>query len=273
MSARLSATQLDTYRRTGFLSPVTALEKSEIADRYAWLQALERERAGRLPPLLNFKPHLLVPWLWELIQSPQVVDAVEELLGPDILCWEASFFSKEPGDKAHVTWHQDATYWGLTGHDALTAWIAFTPSVLGNGCMRVLPGSHRAELAHVKVADRSNLLPIGENVAMEIDHRDTCAVILQPGEMSMHHPLLVHGSGANRSTERRVGFAIRYISGHLSQRGERHGTATLVRGKDHGHFDLEQAPEAEFCPAARARHRDLLRRWMNIVTAEARGES
>lgn len=261
--------QTETFRRDGTLFPLPVFAADEIARCYTALLALEGARAGRLPPLLNFKPHLLVPWLWELIGEKRILDPVQDLLGPDLLCWEASFFSKGPSDKAFVTWHQDATYWGLTENIGVTAWLAFTPSTRANGCMRVIPGSHLRALKHVETSDRNNMLPAREQVGEAVDERRAVDVELQPGQMSLHHPMLVHGSEPNTSGERRVGLAIRYISARVAQRGSERGTAALVRGKDHGHFDLEQPPEAELHPDARARHSVLLRRWMTIVAREA----
>jgi ectoine hydroxylase-related dioxygenase (phytanoyl-CoA dioxygenase family) len=265
----MTPAQLETFRRDGIVFPVPVLAPEEIARHDMALRALEGARAGRLPPLLNFKPHLLVPWLWQLIREPRILDPVEALLGTDLLCWEASFFSKAPRDKAFVTWHQDATYWGLTENVGVTAWLAFTPSTRENGCMRIIPGSHLRALAHAETEDRNNMLPAREEVREPVDESRAVDVVLQPGQMSLHHPILIHGSEPNNSSERRVGLAIRYISGRVAQRGAERGTATLVRGKDHGHFDLEQAPEAEFHSDARARHSALLRRWMKIVAAEA----
>jgi hypothetical protein len=268
MTKRLSSGEIASFRETGIVFPVPVMAASEIGERYAALQAIEGARAGRLPPLLNIKPHLLITWLWDMIHDSRILDPVEELLGPDILCWGSSFFNKQPDDAAHVTWHQDATYWGLSSNDGLTAWVAFTPSNRANGCMRVVPGSHRAPVPHGDTFDRANMLPGREKVLVDVDESQAIDVVLAPGEMSLHDRLIVHGSEPNRSGTRRVGFAIRYIPGTLSQCGEDGGSATLVRGRDHGHFDLEQRPQADFDPAARARHPILLRRWTKIVTAE-----
>jgi hypothetical protein len=270
VSKRLSDRDIETYRRDGAIFPVSVFEPSDIAARYALLQGLENERAGRLPPLLNFKPYLLIPWLWELIHDPRILDPVEDILGPDLLCWEASFFVKAPSEQAHVPWHQDSTYWGLTENEGATAWLAFTPSEQKNGCMRIIPGTHLNQIAHVEAHDRSSMLPLGEKVAIPVAEDTTIDIVLAPGEMSLHHPVIIHGSQPNTSDMRRVGFVIRYIPARLSQRGSARGTATLVRGRDHGTFDLEQAPEAELDPAARARHSVLLRRWMKIVSGEAK---
>ncbi|MGD0189799.1 MAG: phytanoyl-CoA dioxygenase family protein [Rhizomicrobium sp.] len=270
MPKHLTDEQIETFRRDGAIFPIPVFEPADTAARYERLQALENERAGRLPPLLNFKPHLLIPWLWELIREPRLLDPVEDILGPDLLCWEASFFVKAPSEQAFVPWHQDSTYWGLTENEGVTAWLAFTPSVRENGCMRIIPGTHRSQVPHVEAHDRSSMLPLGEKVAIPVAEGAAIDVVLAPGEMSIHHPVIIHGSEHNTSDMRRVGFVIRYIPARLSQRGTERGTATLVRGRDHGTFDLEQAPEAELDPAARARHSVLLRRWMKIVSGEAK---
>jgi non-heme Fe2+,alpha-ketoglutarate-dependent halogenase len=268
MSGALTPDQTARFRSDGAVFPVAVFGEDEIAGRYRALTALEQARAGRLPPLLNFKPYLLVPWLWEMIHDPRILDPVEDLVGEDILCWEASFFSKEPGDGAFVTWHQDATYWGLSENIGVTAWIAFTPSTRESGCMRIVGGSHAQALAHRTAQGRANMLPLREEVADAIDEDKAIDVVLKPGEMSLHHPMVIHGSAPNASAARRVGFAIRYISAAVRQRGEERGSAVLVRGRDHGHFDLEQPPEAELGTAARLRHTALLRQWMKIVAAE-----
>jgi non-haem Fe2+, alpha-ketoglutarate-dependent halogenase len=268
VNAKLTTDGIARFERDGIAFPLPVFGEDEIGERFRALQALEQERAGRLPPLLNFKPYLLVPWLWEMIHDARIVDPVQDLLGEDILCWEASFFSKAPGDGAFVTWHQDATYWGLSENIGVTAWVAFTPSTRESGCMRVVAGSHRSALTHRTVEASGNMLPLREAVAPPVDESKAVDVELAPGEMSLHHPMVVHGSAPNASANRRVGLAIRYISARIRQRGEARGTAVLVRGRDHGHFDLEQPPEAPFHPEARARHAVLLRRWMTIVKAE-----
>jgi len=264
----LTADGIARFERDGIVFPLPVFGAEEIGERLRALEAMEQERAGRLSPLLNFKPYLLVPWLWEMIRDARILDPVQDLLGEDILCWEASFFAKEPGDGAFVTWHQDATYWGLSENIGVTAWVAFTPSTRENGCMRVVAGSHRSALAHRTVEASGNMLPLREEVAPPVDESKAVDVELAPGEMSLHHPMVVHGSAPNASAHRRVGLAIRYISARIRQREPARGTAVLVRGRDHGHFDLEQPPEAPFHPQARARHAVLLRRWMKIVKAE-----
>jgi non-haem Fe2+, alpha-ketoglutarate-dependent halogenase len=259
--------QVARYQREGVLFPVPVFPREEIADRLARLAAIENARAGRIPPAYSLKPHLLIPWLWDMVCDPRVLAPVQALLGPDVLCLASSFFNKAPHAAEHVPWHQDMTYWGLDRPVALTAWIAFTDSAVENGCLRVLPGSHREALPHRNTYDPDNLLYGREEVAVSVDEGRAVNVLLAPGEMSLHHVMLLHGSEANRSARRRVGFAVRYIPADVAQAKER-GSATWVSGRDHGHFDLEPRPEGEFHPAALARHGKMLRRWMRIVGAE-----
>jgi Phytanoyl-CoA dioxygenase (PhyH) len=268
MAKRLSKTEVERYRREGILSPIRVFDEDEITDRLRRLEEIENRKAGRLPPSLNLKLHLLVPWLWDMVQDPRIVDPVEDILGPDVLCWGSSFFAKGANDSHHVPWHQDATYWGLSAPLAVTAWVAFTPSTRENGCLRVIPASHAEQLAHGDTYDSKNMLPGREEILVDVDERAAVDIVLAPGEMSLHHLLLVHGSEPNRAGMRRIGFAIRYIAGHVRQTSER-GSATLVRGRDHGHFDLEERPEIELGVAEIRRHSAVLRRCMRIVKSTA----
>ncbi len=264
-SGRLTEAQRKTYARDGVVFPVDVLDGAEVADCLRRLEAVEAERAGRLPPALNAKPHLLLTWLWDLVHDPRIVDAVEELIGPDVLCWGTSFISKTGHDDRFVSWHQDATHWKLARPAALTAWLALTPSRRDNGCVRVLPGTHLAPVPHEDTTDRDNMLGRKERVLEPLDVSRAIDVELEPGQMSLHHALVIHGSDPNRSGRRRTGFAIRYVAGNVGQAGGRRNLATLVRGRDHGLYELEQAPEADFHPDAAARHARSLRAGMSMI--------
>jgi ectoine hydroxylase-related dioxygenase (phytanoyl-CoA dioxygenase family) len=270
MSTRLSQGQVQAYRERGILHPLRALPAAEAAalhERY-------RARADFIKGRNNQKPHLLFTWLDALVRDPRIVDAVESLLGPDLLCWGSQFFAKPAGDAAYVSWHQDATYWGLSSPDVATAWVALTPSTRESGCMQVVPGTHRAQVPHEDRFDDANLLSRGQEIAVKVDPATVVDVELQPGEMSLHHVLLFHGSQPNRSTEPRIGFAIRYIPTHVRQLSPIPDSALLVRGVDrHGHFEHEQSPEADLHPDAVARHGAVIDRQLRILYAgaQARG--
>ena len=260
MGSELGRDLLDTYRQQGFLFPLPALSHSETAILGTKLEELEAQHGGKLPPHINRKPHLLLTWLNELIRDPRILDPVEKVLGPDILCWGSGFFIKNLHDKARVTWHQDATYWGLSSPDIATAWVAFTPSIPANGCMRVVPGTHTLQqLPHEDTFAPDNLLSRGQEIAVEVDESKAVDIVLEPGQMSLHHVLLVHGSEPNDSDLRRVGFAIRYLPAHVKQLTALTDSATLVRGSDrYRHFLPEPVPQSDFHPDALAFHAEML---------------
>jgi hypothetical protein len=194
MGKMLSAAAIEQYRRDGYWSPLRVVSPEEAARYRARLESVERGLGGPLRGVYRIKPHLLFTWLADLVRHPAVLDAVEDVIGPDILCWNSSFFTKEAESPGYVSWHQDATYWGLSEPDVVTAWVAFTESTPRNGNMQVIPGSHRSQAAHVDTFHPDNLLSRGQEIAVEVDESQAADIVLAPGEMSLHHVLIVHGS-------------------------------------------------------------------------------
>lgn len=266
MGLRLSDGAIESYRTEGYHFPVPVFDAKEVAHLRGQISRTEALLGGPIVGKWNQKPHLLFPWLADLIRDPRILDPVQDLLGPDLLCWSAGFFNKAPGDGAFVSWHQDATYWGLSEPDVLTAWVAFTPSTREAGCMRVLPGSHSAPVPHVDSFAKENMLSRGQEAAVAINEAAVIDFVLQPGDMSLHHVLLVHGSEKNRSDHPRIGLAIRYMPTRLRQVNGERDSATLVRGQDRfGHFEHEPRPEADLHPDALARHAAIIERQMSIL--------
>jgi len=258
LSTRLTPAERAAYVRDGYLFPLPVLTADEAADLRARLEAWERHAGGPLAGHLRHKAHLLFPWLWDLVFHPAIVDAIEDLLGPDLLCWSSSFFIKEPHDPGFVSWHQDATYWGLSAPDVATAWVALSPSTIESGAMRVIPGTHHAQFAHRDTFDANNLLTRGQEVLVDVDPATAVDLVLAPGEMSLHHVLLVHGSEPNRSDDRRIGLAIRYVPTSVRQVAGARDSAVLVRGQDrYRHFAPERRPAYDMAPAAVALHREV----------------
>lgn len=252
---RLSATAVEHYRREGYYFPLRVMPADAAAAIREQLEAHERNAGGPLSGHLRHKTHLLFTWLWDLIFDPRILDPVEDLLGPDLLCWSSSFFVKEAQDPSFVSWHQDATYWGLSSPDVVTVWLALSSSTVRSGAMRVVPGSQKEQFAHRDTFAAHNLLTRGQEVAVDIDPAQSIALELEPGEASLHHVLIVHGSEPNLAEDRRIGFAMRFIPPHVRQVAGAEDSATLVRGVDrYGHFASEQAPEFDMSPAARERH-------------------
>jgi non-heme Fe2+,alpha-ketoglutarate-dependent halogenase len=256
---KLSDDALHLYQERGYYAPIRAISTADAARMRAKLEAFEAVNPGRSAPLRN-KSHLVFTWADELIRAPGILDAVESLLGPNILCWGSSFFIKNGRDTHYVSWHQDSTYWGLEPADIVTAWVALSDSVAANGAMRVIPGTHKmAQVQHRDTFAAENLLSRGQEVAVEVDERQAVALELQPGEMSLHHVRLIHGSEPNPADRRRIGFAIRYLPTYVRQVAGTHDSATLVRGTDtFGHFEPEQRPDADLSEAALAFHAQVM---------------
>jgi ectoine hydroxylase-related dioxygenase (phytanoyl-CoA dioxygenase family) len=271
MTQTLSSDLVARYRAEGVLFPRPAVGPEAAADLLAKFEALERRDGGAISRRTNHKPHLLLCWLAELVRDPRILDQVEALIGPDILCWATDFFVKNPGDQKRVSWHQDSTYWGLSSPEVVPAWIAFTPSTTQSGCLRVVPGSHlKDQLPHRDTFAPTNMLSRGQEVAVEVKEGDALDVVLAPGDMSLHNVRLIHGSEPNDAAHRRIGFAIRYVPTRIRQLNGTVDSASLVRGKDaFGNFTLEPAPAADFHPDAVAFHTQNYDLHMNILYAGA----
>lgn len=266
MTKRLNAEAVAQYRRDGFHFPLRVLSTEEARSYRDRLEAAERAAGGPLAGDRRHKVHLLYTWANQLARHPAILDAVEDVIGPDILCWSTTFFTKEAQSPSFVSWHQDATYWGLSTDDVITAWVAFADAPVESGAMKFWPGSHlRNQLEHRDTFDQNNLLTRGQEIAVDVPAGAGVDVALKAGEMSLHHVLLVHGSGPNTTDDRRIGFAIRYIPPHVRQLKVR-DSAMLVRGRDtHGNFDLEPDPRADLDPAALAAHRDATARSVQAL--------
>ena len=247
------------YREHGYYAPIGALSAAEAGNIRRRLEAHETAH-GPLKGSMRHKSHLLFTWLDDLIRHSAILDAVEGVIGPDILCWSSTFFIKEAHDAGFVSWHQDSTYWGLDPADIVTAWVALSESTAENGAMRVIPDTQKLEqVVHRDTFDPNNLLTRGQEIAVEVDESKAAMLSLQPGEMSLHHVRLIHGSDPNPSEKRRIGFAIRYLPTHVRQVVGTRDSATLVRGVDKfGNFEPEYAPDRDLSDAAVAFHAHVM---------------
>ncbi len=271
MPKLLSEAQVAAYHRDGYVFPLRAVAEKDMRTTRERFDALCVQEGGSLTKRTNMKPHLLVTWLADLVRHERILDAVEDVIGPNLLCWAAGFFHKPAHTPGFVSWHQDSTYWGLSKPDVVTAWVAFTPSVPLSGCMRVMPGTQtKDQLAHRDTFSSDNMLSRGQEVAVDVDPTKAVDIVLQPGEFSLHHVRIVHGSEPNQADWPRIGFAIRYIPTDMRQLSEIRDSATLVRGHDaYGNFDPEPAPKSDFHPDAVAFHDNVIERTTQILFAGA----
>lgn len=220
MPKHLTAAQVDHYRDRGYIAPVDLLTESEAAEARAKLEAFEARNGGPLGGAQRAGGHLLWPWIDELMRHETLLDAVEDLIGPDILCWNSIFWIKEPGSPSYVGWHQDLEYWGLDNDELVSAWIALSPASEAAGAMSVLPGSHRELLSHDETYHADNMLTRGQELKIEVSEREVASMALEPGQMSMHNVRLAHGSGPNTTDDRRIGLSLQYIPTRTKQRLE-----------------------------------------------------
>lgn len=246
MANALTAEQLERYQRDGILFPVPALSSGEAARFRGAFEELAGRLGGRPSAQDVGQTHLYFRWAYELATHPAILDRVEGVLGPDILVWTVSIFPKYPRDPGYISWHQDGTYWGLDSPQVMTAWVALTDSTVENGCMRVVPGSHRNPiLRHRDTYAPHNLLSRGQEVQVDVDEKAAVDVVLRAGQMSLHHVNIIHGSNPNPSAQSRVGFAIRFTTPKTKQIEGEPPTAVLARGRDdYHHFELLVEPPA-----------------------------
>ena len=257
---------IDQYSANGFSSPIRVMTESRSADLADKVQNLRNTNPNLAERALGTNCHLLFPWLHEVTHMTEILDEVEKVIGTDILLWSASFFIKDPGSKSYVSWHQDSTYWGLKPLEIVTAWLALTPSKSSNGCMQVIPGSHlRGQSAHKDTFADDNLLSRGQEIEVDITNEKVVDLTLEPGEMSLHHVRIFHGSNSNDSNSARIGFAMRYIPAYTRQEGGR-TFAELVRGEDRfRNFDTPTPPAVEMGEKEWAIQQESLKRLNSIL--------
>ena len=208
MSKVLSRQQVDQFHEEGFLAPIDVMPESEALAYANQLQAAEQEFPDALNKENRNNPHLSFKFLDELTHHPLILDAVEDLIGAAFALWGSVLFIKEPQSSHFVSWHQDATYMGITPHNYVTPCLALTPSNLETGCMSMIPGSHKDSIRrHDETFHEDNILTRGQEI-QAVDDSVAVDLILKPGQMSLHHAKIIHGSQPNRSQQRRIGYAI-----------------------------------------------------------------
>ena len=242
---KLTPQQYKQYQEKGFVAPLDALTKDEAEEVKSEIEFIEKKWPNKLEGLGRNYVHLISPIFDKVVHNSKILDAVESIIGKNILACGTTLFIKDSDETGFVSFHQDAKYIGLEPHNWVTAWIAITDANEENGCMQMWPRSHKKNLIHhTEKFDENNLLTRGqtiENVPLEeIEH-----VVLETGQMSLHHPTVIHGSGLNKSNDRRIGFVVQsYIGSNVNQvLGKMF--VQKARGKDtykfHKYSDIPQA--------------------------------
>ena len=267
----LTPQQIEQYRRDGYVFPLPVLEPHEIPPLRARLEAFETENGGKLRSSQRNKSHLLFKWLDDLIRDPRILDPIQQLIGPDILCWNTIFWIKDVGSRSFVSWHQDSRYWGLSSEKVVSAWLALSEASMEAGCMRVMPGTHVGDtLVHRDSYHEDNMLTRGQEIVEGVDDGKAVHMPLEAGQMSLHSYRLAHASGPNLSDDRRIGVSMHFMPPDTAQVVGDWDSAALVRGSDpFGYFEHTPVPDRDFDEIAVAFHARAARAVADVLYAGA----
>ena len=268
MPKLLTPEQVARYEQDGCLWPIDVLTPEEVQQARSELEAWEAHQAGPIDFPEKSKSYLLFDWADHLVHHPRILDAVEDVIGPDILVYHSTLFDKAAHTPAFVRWHQDSPYFYLAPHLHVTAWVALSDASVAAGCMHVLPGSHRwGAFEHDDRPEPLNMIRRGQGISGRFDQETGVPMPVGPGQMSLHHTDLVHASGGNQTGDRRLGLAISYIPASVRPVGRVQPSALSVRGRDLGHFLPEQRLHQALSPAARQAHAEALARFRALQDA------
>ena len=231
----LTEQQVKQYNKEGYVAPIDALTKEQALSARKEIEIIEKKMPNEINKSGRYNVHLISPKLDEIVHNSKILDAVEKIIGKDILVCSTTLFIKDSNQKGFVSYHQDAKYIGLEPHNWVSAWVAITDSNEENGCMKMWPGSHLEVKDHVQNFDEGNLLTRGQTVK-GVPENEIKPVELKAGQVSLHHPRIVHGSGINKSSDRRIGFVIQsYIGTNVKQTLGKNGVQ-IARGVDNYNY-------------------------------------
>ena len=215
---KLSSNQLQEYNDNGYVAPINIFSKNEAIEIRKEIEFIEKKYPNEIEKAGRYNAHLISPLLDQVVHNSKILDAVESIIGKNILVCGTTLFIKNPNEIGFVSYHQDAKYIGLKPYNWVTAWVAITDANEENGCMKMWVGSHKDDLKnHNQEFNEGNLLTRGQTVE-NVPDSEVKPLILNAGQMSLHHPTLVHGSGLNKSNDRRIGFVIQsYIGSNVKQ--------------------------------------------------------
>lgn len=248
MPKTLTDAHVTSFRENGFLFPYTVYSPEEAAGLYGKFAELEKTLGEEPQNLFRIKAQLPFPWLCDVVRHPKLLDAVEDLIGPNILCWGSSFFTKKANDPRFISWHTDSFVYGFEPAETLTAWLGFNDSTEESGCLKYIPGSHKKRSEHEIRPDPNNLASLGQNV-IDVPEDKAVHAVLKAGEVVFHHESVVHSSSPNRANQPRIGFSIHYVAPHVRETRFEGATAMLVRGKDeYGYWESDPEPKKDLDP-------------------------
>ena len=271
MGKVLNEKKIDQYHDEGFIAPIRVMSEEEALKVKERVEEAEKAFPEEFNPENRNNLHLTFMVLDELAHNPIILDAVEDLIGPDFSLWSSVMFIKNPSTEQFVSWHQDATYMGMTSSDFLTPWIALTPSTEEMGCMAMIPRSHKQNiLPHQDTFSENNILTRGQ-VVKDVDEEKAVNLILKPGEMSIHHGAVIHGSKPNKSKQRRIGFALQSYCPHGIEQIIGKNIWMQIRGRkrnDHDGLKLHR-PQLDMDPFAVSMRKIANKNYSKILYHDA----
>ena len=243
----LSAQQVASFNRDGFLKNLEVYKKDEIASiRGFFDELLQRTLASGEDSYSISTAHLLYGAVWDILTHPPIVAIARDILGPDVIGWGSHFFCKMPGDGKAVAWHQDASYWPMTPSKTATIWLAVDKADLGNACMKFISGSHHHGHLTWRPSKEEENNVLNQTVENAESFGEIVPIELEAGEASIHSDLLLHGSDSNGSDRRRCGLTLRYCTPDVRAENDWHEKGVLVSGEDReGNWANRDRPEAE----------------------------
>ncbi|HEU4434127.1 MAG TPA: phytanoyl-CoA dioxygenase family protein [Pyrinomonadaceae bacterium] len=265
MASVLTHAQLANYEELGFLHSIPVLSSDEVHAFRAEIEQTCAAIGGRVTRLDG--PHLYFRWAWELSTHPRVLDCMEQLIGPNILLKSTRLFYKFGQSASFVGWHQDGITERVDQAFVPAIWLGLTEATAENGCLRVVPRSHRLGLVpHDDRPNPNNLTTQGLTAQVKIDSPHD--IVMREGEMSLHHPLILHASSPNQSAESRIGFSATYSTPALT--ASRTAVAWVRGDGPRDRFTIVGAPPerslAEAIAAYRAGNHQML-----FETTDCRG--
>jgi non-heme Fe2+,alpha-ketoglutarate-dependent halogenase len=265
MPALLSQNMIEQYHRDGFVGGIDVLTSDEVRHFRSELEKYETSIGSALGFPDKTKPYLLFEWADSIVHHPKVLDAVQDVIGPDILVYHTTLWTKEPNTETFVIWHQDDAYFHLDPPEQITAWVALTEADELAGCMRMIPGIHKeGYIEHTDNPHQKNLIRRGQGIHGRFSDAEGSLVPNRAGQMSLHNTHTPHASGPNRGQDRRIGLGISYIPTHVRPQTDPRSSTLLVRGVDrYQHFHPEKRLQATQSMAERrAAHAEANRLYL-----------
>jgi len=275
MAKALDEQQVQQFKDDGFLFPYSLYTQDEAAALWKKFNTLEEELGEEPQNRFRIKAQLPFPWLCDVVSNERLLDALEDLIGPDILCWGASFFTKKANDPRFISWHTDSFVYGFEPAETVTAWLGFNDSTIESGCLRYIPGSHKQESIHEIKPDPNNLAGLGQNV-IDVPEEKAIYAELKAGQVVFHHESVVHSSGPNKANHPRIGFSIHYVAPHVKETRFEGATAMLLRGEDkYGYWGADPLPRYDLDPVCINSMTETREKFMSITARkiEAGGRS